>query len=240
MPRRTEAAVASPGSSRMMAGSEIPSGSSLMSSQLHSWGKNPIFLLFRLFTSSHGSAVPSSVLCSTLPRTALNSVESEPSRHQPGPCVPFLSSASPGARASPMQRKACRLSPSAVPQPDPGVTTWSPPLHSLAPKSLVPGVPCEDPIHFLITNHELANRLPFSEEDTGVLEKQSDLLGHSEGQSCDLNPHDSKSYVCFGGALPHFPLWWEGTPFKSCLLIRLNRAGVNSSARFSEQSFGKY
>lgn len=148
MPRRTEAAVASPGSSRMMAGSEIPSGSSLMSSQLHSWGKNPIFLLFRLFTSSHGSAVPSSVLCSTLPRTALNSVESEPSRHQPGPCVPFLSSASPGARASPMQRKACRLSPSAVPQPDPGVTTWSPLYTLWLPRALSLGYPVKIPYIF--------------------------------------------------------------------------------------------
>lgn len=75
MLRRKEEAVVSPGSSRMMARSEIPSGSSLMSCQLHTWG-NPIFLLFRLFTSSHGSVVPSSALCSTLPRTALNSVES--------------------------------------------------------------------------------------------------------------------------------------------------------------------
>lgn len=31
--------VFSPSSSRMMAGSEIPKGSSLMSSQLHMWGK---------------------------------------------------------------------------------------------------------------------------------------------------------------------------------------------------------
>lgn len=91
MLRREEEAVASPGSSRMMAGSEIPSGSSLMSSQLHTWGKNPIFLLFQLFTSSHGSVVPSSVLCSTLPRTALNSVEAEPSDISQVPVCRFFS-----------------------------------------------------------------------------------------------------------------------------------------------------
>lgn len=70
MLKRRKGAMSSPSSSRMMAGSEIPGGSSLMSSQLHTGGGNkPIFLLFQLFTSSQGSVFPSSVLCSTLPRT---------------------------------------------------------------------------------------------------------------------------------------------------------------------------
>lgn len=58
MLRREEEAVASPGSSRMMAGSEIPSGSSLMSSQLHTWGKNPTFLLFQLLQAATAQQFP--------------------------------------------------------------------------------------------------------------------------------------------------------------------------------------
>lgn len=46
MLRRKKWAVAPPSNSRMMAGSEIANGSSLMSSQLHMWGETkPTFLL---------------------------------------------------------------------------------------------------------------------------------------------------------------------------------------------------
>lgn len=71
--------MAPPSNSCMMAGSEIANGSSLMSSQLHTWGKTkPIFLL-----SSFLQAVKAqySLALSHAPhsRSALNSVASEPS-----------------------------------------------------------------------------------------------------------------------------------------------------------------
>lgn len=65
MLRRKKGAVASPSSSRMMAGSEIPDGSSLMSWQLHvGVGARPSSFSSTLFISSppEGQPFPSSVL----------------------------------------------------------------------------------------------------------------------------------------------------------------------------------
>lgn len=65
MLRRKKGAVASPSSSRMMAGSEIPDGSSLMSWQLHvGVGARPSSFSSTLFISSppEGQSFPSSVL----------------------------------------------------------------------------------------------------------------------------------------------------------------------------------
>lgn len=72
--------MASPSSSRMMAGSEISNGSSLMSLLLHTGGKYAHLPSLPAFYKqpSEDRDFPSSILCSTFLRTALNLTPSRP------------------------------------------------------------------------------------------------------------------------------------------------------------------
>ncbi|KAM7324145.1 hypothetical protein ACRRTK_016450 [Alexandromys fortis] len=140
MLRRKKGAVASPSSSRMMAGSEIPDGSSLMSSQLHvGVGIRPSSFSSTFFISSppKSQPFPSSVLRCTLDLNLIKAFFTQ------FPVCPVLSPAPPGAQPSAWQRrKAGSRSLSPDPLSAAGVTHGA--------HLRVSGMPCSNRPRFLI------------------------------------------------------------------------------------------